>query len=379
MPNKDLIFVGNKKEDEKYIFDHSLKEAWIISENNLINETKDIDHNINEKNKYKVPLPDVDVSKFNDISYILENKIYLGTEDGLYKYNGKKWKLLKIEFEKYEEAFSDWPWASSFNEESTNIELCKRLDTENVDKIEVADPFPGKRKPKGKYYEIIEKAWNNSSWLREIQENGDVNEYKFLPPFYATPDDLFVDYNGNIWAIGTHYLYFFDGENMKTYSAKNTKNFTNDHIYSFAAEPDGSVWVGTEGGLFVFKDGKCERPSKRISGTIFSMIYDAVGKRLFVSSTHSGTFIKEGERWSEFKTPYDKDGGYYKDFARCFYIEGDGTIWMATNSGLRSYSEKNKRWIRFSSELNETVTVKNSIVYVSEYHPSYILKKVKED
>ena len=142
-------------------------------------------------------------------------------------------------------------------------------------KIEIVRPFAGKRAPRGRFYDIVERG--RDFWLTEETDDGQVNEYQFQPPFRYGPHVLLVDYSGNVWAAGVHYLYRFDGEAVTTYTSRSSQCFDDDHIYSLSADPDGSLWIGTEGGLFLFRNGGFVEPPKKIHRTVFAMAYDADG------------------------------------------------------------------------------------------------------
>lgn len=364
-PNKKAA--EEQKIDGRILFDFTNREIWIAEGKLLINDTRRCDPRIPPEERLEIPAPEIGSGSWNEICLVAKTQVYLGTKAGLHKFDGESWKPIQSRQAgqaEYVPSWPAWPVRSSWHDGA----LYKRI---SATKIEINKPFPGKKQPRGRFYEILKR--NRDYFLIEVTEDGQVYEYKFQPPFYYYPHALFVDYDGHIWATGTHYVYFFDGKLIKTYTRRNTQHMPNDHIYSFAPDAHGNVWIGTEGSLCLFRDGFSVEPPKSIPGTIFAMVYDSVRDRLIVSSSWRGFYIRDAEgMWKHYRIPYHGHSNH-DQMVRSVTIDKEGTLWLATNSGLVSFSQKERKWIKYGNEFTEGVVLGNDNRVYVQSSADYVL------
>lgn len=359
-----------EKVDGRMHYDFTNREFWVADGGMLVNDTRRNDPKLSDDNKWVIPWVRVKKS-FNDICYVAADKVYLGSEQGLYKYDGRRWSLVRGPKTSGQPQVPDW--ARRRSRRCANWHdgaLFTRLSDR---KIKIVEPFPGDNAPRGVVYEIVKKGLGIYI-LVETLADGSVCEYPFKGPFRYEPDVLFADYHGRIWASGTHYVYLFDGEGMKTYTSKNTDHFDNDHIYSWAADKQGRVWIGTAGGLFLHQDGQFVAQPMKIPGTVFAMAYDSVRDELFVSSTSNGLDSKDANgAWARWRIPF-QGHGWHDKMIRSIAIDREGTVWLATNAGLVSFSRTDNRWIKYGNGFTQSIYLMKDGVYVLSF-PAFVLSK----
>jgi len=292
--------------------------------------------------------------------------VYLGSDDGLYCWNGGVLQAVPLPQAETSVA-PDWPkWPQPY---WTDGELCRY---ESCSRIEIADPFPGTRAPAGRFYEIEKRDHDRAFWLIEEMPDGQRREYQFRPPFWYGPHVLFPDYEGNIWAAGTCHLYRFDGEQVSTLVATEHEHFFNDHIYSFTADPRGNVWIGTERGLALYRDGEFVPPPREISGTIFALTHDARHDQLIVSTPSGGLYVYSDDEWRGYEIPRHLSGVHHR-LIRSVTVAEDGTLWLATNSGAMRCSVDMRQWVIYGDEFTEGVILgEDGRVFVNGQLP-YVL------
>lgn len=100
---------------------------------------------------------------------------------------------------------------------------------------------------------------------------------------------------------------------------------------------DGYIWIGSYGGLIrydgtKFRNYSVERAIK--SSSIRSLFEDSKG-RLWIGTNDAGVVVMEGDVFTEIVSPEDRSFSCIRGFA-----EGkDGTIYVASNSGMAEISE----------------------------------------
>lgn len=187
--------------------------------------------------------------------------------------------------------------------------------------------------------------------------------------FAQTPD-------GFLWFGTQAGLVRFDGVSFRTFDRGNEPAFTNHHVYSLAAAPNGDLWIGTNGGgLLRRRGGRIERPpevaalaSERITalevgaeGELFFGTYgQGVGwlsdrglERLGVADGLPGEVIfdlasdEEGGVWVAIygggvahllggrvvETVTHADG-LSDDYTWAVLPASDGSLWVGSNRGL---------------------------------------------
>lgn len=348
----------------RVVIDYVNRELWVAENNQLVNDTRRGDTQSSDGEFDPVPLPPNIDAKWNVLCALDAEHIFLGADDGMYFFDGRSWSRIRRDICDEVTTAPNWPaWPRSYGDS------CPLYRYEHARRIEVCD-FPGERVTSGMTYEIIERE--REFWLLEELPDGRQVEYQFQPPFRYGPHVLFMDYEGYVWAAGTHYLYRFDGSSITTLTAEDHEYFSNDHIYGFAADPHGNVWIGAGGGLALFRDGEFV-PPPGCKGALY-VHYDRLRDRLIVSTSWNGFHIQCQNECRHFRLPYDYNGRH-DQMVRSISVAEDGTIWLATNGGAVSFSEASRRWVKYGNEFTRGIILDDPDCVYVDANPRYVLKR----
>jgi signal transduction histidine kinase/ligand-binding sensor domain-containing protein len=151
---------------------------------------------------------------------------------------------------------------------------------------------------------------------------------------------LCEDREGNLW-VGT-------GAGLDTLRARKVKmvnapdGWQGRAILSFAVEPDGTAWIGTEGaGLYRHRGAEWSTFSE-VHGLANLFVWSVLQTRrgeLFVGTWGGGLFVKNGER---FETPGDL--GKLTAPIVSLHEGRAGELWIGTTMGLHRYEAGRLTW-----------------------------------
>lgn len=346
----------------RIVADSQYREIWHVKDKRLICDTAMADPAIDDKTPFNVPVPPPTTGPWNEICRIDDRHLFLAAAEGLYIFDGKSWSRVDIRRDPEERPAMSWPkWPQPY----FSAENLYQYD--GAERIVIIDPFRNGRSTKGHAYEIRKK--DRDFVLVEKEADGSLHEYAFQKPYWYGPSVLFLDYAGDVWAAGTCYLYRFDGASIETIVAKDHMWLGHDHIYSFCPLPDGSVWIGTERGLAVYRHGGFVEPSLKTNATCMAIAYDSERDRLVISESWRGIRILEEGTWRAIGVPFQGC-----NMVRSINIDEEGIIWLATNGGLVSLDESAKRWIQYDRQFTEGVVLKGREIFVNTKLP-YSLKR----
>lgn len=143
-----------------------------------------------------------------------------------------------------------------------------------------------------------------------------------------------MEQSGIFW-IGTESdgLVKFDGSNFTTYNRFNS-GLPNNKVTTITCDPDGSVWIGTEGGLANL-NGSLWTIYNQDSGLPDNEVTDIVideQNTLWIAMDGGGLAKLDGEEL----TTFDLTGaGMPTSYLTSLTIDNDGNIWAGTwNSGI---------------------------------------------
>jgi PAS domain S-box-containing protein len=178
--------------------------------------------------------------------------------------------------------------------------------------------------------------------------------------------------DGYLWLASSLGLARFDGARFAIYSPNTRRDLTTSNFYEILETPDGTLWFGSNGGLYslrndrfeclttkegmasnfvralirlrngtivagtnagvsLVRDGRVvplEGPWKKITGVVRSILERADGSVLFASTT--GLWRIVGDRAEKLSgTPSLPNTTYW-----CLLEQADGRLWVGTNQGL---------------------------------------------
>jgi ligand-binding sensor domain-containing protein len=141
---------------------------------------------------------------------------------------------------------------------------------------------------------------------------------------------LHADRQGALW-LGTQYeglLRYQDGR-FTRYTMQ--EGLSHDAVRSMAEDPDGSLWIGTKGGLTHLKDGTFTRYTERdglANISVESLYMDKKGM-LWIATRQGVNRLSKG-RFATFTA----GDGLLASFVYCFVEDDEGHFWMNSSKGI---------------------------------------------
>jgi signal transduction histidine kinase/ligand-binding sensor domain-containing protein len=157
---------------------------------------------------------------------------------------------------------------------------------------------------------------------------------------------IFQSRDGYIWIATEGGVARFNSIDFKVFNHENTAAFTSDDICCFTQDSAGSLWIGTADGLLTYSAGTFRRFSTTDglpSGAITSLAAGDDGTVLVV--TGNGVTRFDGRRFSPLPLPSSA-------IPSAVVSAGDGSIWIASTSGVLQYRHGQFRSQSFSPGLS---------------------------
>jgi signal transduction histidine kinase/ligand-binding sensor domain-containing protein len=157
--------------------------------------------------------------------------------------------------------------------------------------------------------------------VREITDSG-------LPD--NPVDSLFQDYRGQIWVATLSGVAFFKSDRFVPVGS-----VPNGIVFSIAADRAGNVWMSHQEALFHLLEARMleripwAKLGRRESAS--ALLHDAVQGGLWLGFHDGGVaYFKDGRIRASYASPE----GLGEGMVRGFYVDGNGTLWAATEGGL---------------------------------------------
>ena len=254
--------------------------------------------------------------------------MWIGTGDGLNKYNGNKFEVYK--YNGKENSISGNSITDIKEDKEGNIWIGTTTGLSKINTVtdEITNYLPNEDGCNISHYRIREIL---------ISKNGDI--------LVGTNDGLNI----------------YDKENdnfIRIYNSEDdNKSLSHQEVYSLAEDMYGHYWIGTRNGLNkinneteeVIKYFASEEEEKSISHNfIYSLYADELGY-LWIG-TYYGGLNKLNLKTEEIEKymPRFEDGipgAYIRDVLR----DSRGTVWIATDYGFAKFIEEENRFIRYKS------------------------------
>lgn len=158
---------------------------------------------------------------------------------------------------------------------------------------------------------------------------GSMTTFPLPEKITANAKVLFEDRNGNLWIGGHQGLDRWQDERIVPAGIPELVGKT---VNAFAEDKDGALWVGTSSmGLVRIQDGRLQQFSRTegLSSDSVSSLLLAPDGSLWIGTSGGVNHLSNG-RFSSFTTR----NGLLSDYVTALLQTSDGTIWAATRAGL---------------------------------------------
>lgn len=255
--------------------------------------------------------------------------IWIGTNDGLNRYNGNEFKVYK-NIKNDENTISNNMISSLVEDSNKNLWIGTDggLNKMNLNTGEIARYLVSEE----------DKLYSNT-----------------------VVDELLIDSRGRLWVCTINGLNLYDSEN-DTFIKVATEYLENKGIQDIVEDNEGNIWVSTRDGLFKYNhekksvetfyhDGNDENTISE--NNIFSLHYS--NNELWIGTKTGGLNIMNLKDYSIKKYVHDSNNtkSIPSNLIRDIIRDKDGNIWLATDQGLASFDEKNETFYTYKKNTDK--------------------------
>jgi signal transduction histidine kinase/ligand-binding sensor domain-containing protein len=147
----------------------------------------------------------------------------------------------------------------------------------------------------------------------------------------GTPDELWLGRQRG----GLTHLQFQNGA-MKSQTYTKANGLAQNSVYAVYASRDGSVWAGTlSGGVSQFKDGRFTTytTANGLAANAVSSIVETHDGRMWFG-TSNGLSSLSNRQWTSYSTPH----GLPSPVLNCLFEDSIGTLWSGTSAGIAFFA-----------------------------------------
>lgn len=191
------------------------------------------------------------------------------------------------------------------------------------------------------------------------------------------------DRNGHIWVASSQGIYIYDGTELIRKITEADGLYYNDSRVMFE-DDDGTMWVGTNGGLHTIKDYKVSRiPLVDESGSEFvdqpniRTIHKDIDGTYWIGTYGDGLFRIKNDKVFRFTT----EQGLFDNTSSHIIEDDEANFWMGSNRGIHRVNRENLNKVA-DGEQNEIVSYSygsvdgmNSPETNGGFQPSYIVEE----
>lgn len=257
------------------------------------------------------------------VEYIYQDSygyIWIGTNDGLNRYNGNEFKVYR-NIKNDANSLSNDVISSIVEDNNKNLWIGTdgglnkmNLDTGDITRYLVSEE---------------DKIYSNT-----------------------TVDEILIDSKQRVWVCTIHGLNLYDSNNDKF--IKVAHNYFKDKgLQDIAEDEQGNIWVSTRDGLYKYNPEN-NSVEEFFDGTnIFTIYYS--DKKLWIGTKTEGLKIMNLEDGVIEAYSHDDNNGRSipSNLIRDILRANDGTIWLATDQGLVHFDEENKIFYTYKTSTDK--------------------------
>ncbi|MCF0222463.1 MAG: PorV/PorQ family protein [Fibrobacter sp.] len=167
---------------------------------------------------------------------------------------------------------------------------------------------------------------------------------------------LYESRTEKLWVGTPKSLYRFDGKGWKNYDSE-----LGNHRISALVSQGASIWIGTDDGLFVYRNGQFEQKGKVLpSQKINALAWSESRKELFVAADGAGVArlvpkksVNDKDRWSLFT----EEDGVMDLKPLALAVDSSGHVWAAHAGGLSHFNLRKWEQVQFANNHVNDVSV----------------------
>ena len=268
--------------------------------------------------------------------------IWIGTNDGLNRYNGNEFKVYK-NIKNDENTISNNMISSLVEDNDKNLWIGTDggLNKMNLNTGEITRYLVSKE----------DKLHSNT-----------------------VVDELLIDSKGRLWVCTINGLNLYDSEN-DTFIKVATDYLENKGLQDITEDNKGNIWISTRDGLFKYNYDKDTVEAFYNNGNdtntitennIFSIYYS--DNKLWIGTKNTGLNVMDLEDYSikvynhDPNSPNSIPSNLIRDILR----DEKGNIWLATDQGLAFFDEKEEKFYTYKNDTNKYSICDNNIVNLYE-------------
>lgn len=167
---------------------------------------------------------------------------------------------------------------------------------------------------------------------------------------------LYESRTEKLWVGTPKSLFRFDGKGWKSYESE-----LGNHRITALVSQGASIWIGTDDGLFVYRNGQFEQKGKVLpSQKINALAWSESRKELFVAADGAGIArlipkksVNDKDRWSLFT----EEDGVMDLKPTALAVDSSGHVWAAHEGGLSHFNLRKWEQIQFANNHVNDVSV----------------------
>ena len=258
--------------------------------------------------------------------FFSKSELWAGTAEGILKFDGEQW----------------------VNYHSITLQGNAKVK----DAVKV---YAGTERGLDEYLRQV-KAFND---IKNAEDEKHVIEVKM--PWNLIVNDtitaiLYESRTEKLWVGTPKSLYRFDGKGWKNYDSE-----LGSHRINALVSQGASIWIGTDNGLFVYRNGQFEQKGKVLpSQNIKALTWSESRKELFVAAEGAGVArlipkksVNDKDRWSLF----NEEDGVMDLSPTALAIDSSGHVWSAHKGGLSHFNLRKWEQVQFADNTVNDISV----------------------